>query len=132
MPTKQIIVRNDKRKSSPETIATNGSSKKARTNGSTDRLREPHPNAQEAEENGIVLRTYYPHEMSNARALAYNNEELPRPIELLSSVISEAQSQRAKIGVKDAVVHWFKCDLRRKTIMLYTLPARLPNQMEFR
>ena len=114
MPAKKVVVANSKRKGSPETIATNGSSKKARTNGSTDRLREPHPNAQEAEENGVVLRTYYPHEMSNARALAYNNNELPRPIELLNSAISETQSQRAKIGVKDAVVHWFKCDLRTK------------------
>lgn len=52
--------------------------------------------------------------MSNARALAYNNNELPRPIELLNSALSETQSQRAKIRVKDAVVHWFKCDLRTK------------------
>jgi deoxyribodipyrimidine photo-lyase len=114
MPSKRVVVGNGKRKASPETVVTNGSSKKPKTNGSSDRLQEPHPKAQEAEQNGIVLRTYYPHEMSNARALAYNNDELPRPIELLNLALSETQSQRAKIEVNDAVVHWFKCDLRTK------------------
>ena len=114
MPPKQVVVGNGKRKASPDPTTINGCSKKIKPNGSSDPLREPHPKTREAEENGIVLRTYYPHEMSNARALAYNNDELPRPIEELKSALSEAQSERAKIEVKDAVVHWFKCDLRTK------------------
>jgi deoxyribodipyrimidine photo-lyase len=113
MPPKKVIT-NGKRKASPDTTTTDRSPKKAKTNGSTDRLRQPHPNAQETEDNGIVLREFYPHEMSNARALAYNNDELPRPIELLNSALSETQAQRAKVKVKDAVVHWYKCDLRTK------------------
>ena len=114
MPPKKVVVSSGKRKSSHEVENTNESTKRSRTNGSSDQLLAPHPKAQEAEDNGIVLRTYYPHEMSNARALAYNNDELRRPIELLNSALSETQSQRAKIEVKDAIVHWYKCDLRTK------------------
>jgi deoxyribodipyrimidine photo-lyase len=50
--------------------------------------------------------------MSIARAQAYNNDELPRPIELLQAALSETESERQNIEVTDAVVHWFKCDLR--------------------
>lgn len=110
-----------KRKASPlPEPQTNGSKRSRASNGtsshsnSSDPLRRPHPNAQETEENGIVLRTFYPHEMSNARALAYNSNDLPRPIELLNSALEETAAERAKIKVKDAVVHWFKCDLRTK------------------
>ncbi|EHL02245.1 Cryptochrome/photolyase FAD-binding protein [Glarea lozoyensis ATCC 20868] len=116
MPAKKVATKGSKRKAtiSPEAEAiTNGFSKKPKiTNGSTDPLRKPHHSAQEAEDNGIVLRKYYPHEMSNARAIAYNNNELPRPIELLESALEETKSERAKIEVKGAVVHWYKCDLR--------------------
>lgn len=84
-----------------------------RKNGTAaDPLREPHPFSAEAEENGVVLRKFYPHEMSNARALAYNNNELPRPIEVLVKAMEETAGARKKIAVKDAVVHWFKMDLR--------------------
>ncbi|KAH8174586.1 FAD binding domain of DNA photolyase domain-containing protein [Sarocladium implicatum] len=74
--------------------------------------REPHPLAEEAEKNGIVLRKYYPHEMSNARAIAYNNDEIARPIEELVSALEDTASDRSKMEVKGAVVHWFKMDLR--------------------
>jgi deoxyribodipyrimidine photo-lyase len=94
----------------PITTAT----KKSKLNPFTDPLREPHPKAQEAEENGIVLRKYYPPEMSIARALAYKNNEIPRPIELLNTALSETKAERERIAVKDSVVHWFKCDLRTK------------------
>lgn len=52
--------------------------------------------------------------MNNARALAYNSDRLPRPIELLASALEETASERAAIQVEDSVVHWFKCDLRIK------------------
>lgn len=117
MPPKKAAAKNGKRKAStsPEPVAINGASKKAKvTNGSSDALRKPHASAQQAEENGIVLRKFYPPEMSNARAKAYNNDELPRPIEDLNSALEETGTEREKIGVKGAVVHWFKCDLRTK------------------
>ncbi|KAI0141969.1 DNA photolyase, class I [Pestalotiopsis sp. NC0098] len=94
----------------PEDLA--ASSKKFKlANGSSD-LREPHPFAAEAEEHGIVLRKYYPHEMSNARALAYNNDEIPRPINTLLGALEDTAQTRQGIQAKDAVVHWFKMDLR--------------------
>ncbi|KAI9790763.1 MAG: hypothetical protein M1835_000791 [Candelina submexicana] len=64
------------------------------------------------EEYGIVQREFYPPEMTNARALQYNNDEIPRPIEILNGAIADTESQREAVPVKDAVVHWFKCDLR--------------------
>ncbi|KAG9232939.1 putative Deoxyribodipyrimidine photo-lyase [Amylocarpus encephaloides] len=116
MPPKKVVAENGKRKASepPESKA-NGSSKKSKiTNGTSDPLHKPHHSAQEAEENGIVLRKFYPHEMSNERAIAYNNDELPRPIDVLASALEETRDQRDRIEVGDAVVHWFKCDLRTK------------------
>ena len=113
MPPKKSTANGKRKASTPQ--ESSASSKKAKLmNGSSDPLREPHPGAHEAEGSGIVLRKYYPHEMSNARALAYNNNELVRPIELLDSALSEAKAEREKVQVKDAVVHWFKCDLRTK------------------
>jgi len=78
----------------------------------TDPLRAPHSFYKQSEENGIVLRKYYPHEMSNDRARAYNADELPRPIEMLNAALAETSEQRKRVKVKDAVVHWFKWDLR--------------------
>lgn len=82
------------------------------TADSSGSLRKPHPFAAEAEENGIVLRKYYPPEMSNDRAAAYNNNEIPRPIETLLGALEDTADLRKKVKVKDAVVHWFKMDLR--------------------
>ncbi|RDL32956.1 putative Deoxyribodipyrimidine photo-lyase [Venustampulla echinocandica] len=116
-PVKSTISDGKRRAStSPEATTTNGScSKKSKiTRESPDPLRQPHFNAQKAEDNGIVLRKFYPPEMSNARATAYNNDELPRPIEVLQSALSETESQRQAIEVKGAVVHWFKSDLRTR------------------
>jgi deoxyribodipyrimidine photolyase len=94
------------------TLVSDGVKKPKITSLSDDPLRQPHHRAQEAEENGIVLRKFYPHEMSNERALAYNNDELPRPIELLEHALRETAKARAAIQTKECVVHWFKWDLR--------------------
>jgi deoxyribodipyrimidine photo-lyase len=105
---------NGKRKASaPPEAKPSSDRKKVKTN-SSDPLQQPHAKAQEAEEYGIVLRKYYPHEMSNARALAYNEDKLPRPIDDLAQALENTKSEREKIEVGDAVVHWFKCDLRLK------------------
>ncbi|CAD6442333.1 75efe761-1392-4207-b955-fed6631279f5-CDS [Sclerotinia trifoliorum] len=107
-----------KASSTPEPIGhVNGTTKKAKVSDEdydVSELRQPHHGAKEAEENGIVLRKYYPHEMCNPRAVAYNNNELARPIELLHSALADTKKEREKIDVKDCVVHWFKCDLRTR------------------
>ncbi|KUJ24418.1 uncharacterized protein LY89DRAFT_679568 [Mollisia scopiformis] len=111
MPPKKV---NGKRKASaPPESKPSTESKKLKIS-SSDPLRQPHEKAQEAEENGIVLRKYYPHEMSNARAIAYNDDKLPRPIDVLAEALENTKSERENIEVGDAVVHWFKCDLRLK------------------
>jgi deoxyribodipyrimidine photo-lyase len=67
---------------------------------------------------GIVDRKYYPPEMSNERCAMYNANEIPRPIEILNKTLAETRAQREAIragkpgGYGDAVVHWFKRDLR--------------------
>ena len=77
-----------------------------------DPLRKPHHRAQETSDSGIVLRKYYPAEMCNARALAYNTNALPRPAELLEQALQDTKAEKEAIQVKNAVVHWFKGDLR--------------------
>ncbi|KAI9654227.1 MAG: hypothetical protein M1821_006755 [Bathelium mastoideum] len=61
---------------------------------------------------GIVQRKFYPQEMSNERCEQYNGGEIRRPIELLTETINETAGARRKIQKGDAVVHWFKRDLR--------------------
>lgn len=75
-------------------------------------LGQPHPNAKQAEEFGIVLREFYPPEMSNERCQAYTDGELERPIETLKKACQETADKRQSIAVGNAVVHWFKSDLR--------------------
>ncbi|KAF6802230.1 deoxyribodipyrimidine photo-lyase [Colletotrichum sojae] len=110
MPPKQ------KRKSAAAADSSDAARKKTKTeqngNGSSDPLRRPHPFYKDSEKHGIVLRKFYPHEMSNARAAAYNNDEIPRPIEELTSALEETSKARKAVKTKDAVVHWFKMDLR--------------------
>jgi deoxyribodipyrimidine photo-lyase len=67
---------------------------------------------------GIVDRRYYPAEMSNERCAMYNDNAIPRPIELLQKTLQETKVVREEIragkagGDGHAVVHWFKRDLR--------------------
>ena len=110
-----IPIRAPKRKSKspPPSEAQQAKNKKAKTHDGTPRgLRDPHPFAEESAKYGIVLRKYYPHEMSTARALAYHENELPRPIDELYLALEETAEERKKIDVKGAVIHWFKMDLR--------------------
>ncbi|KAI3395016.1 hypothetical protein diail_1905 [Diaporthe ilicicola] len=100
-----------KRKAPPANGLANGAmSKKPKTAS----LSDPHPFHKQAEEHGIVLRKYYPHEMSNARALAYNDNAIARPIEDLQSALQQTTTARKKVQVAESVVHWFKMDLRVK------------------
>ncbi|KAK2018552.1 DNA photolyase [Colletotrichum eremochloae] len=102
-----------KRKSAPAAEPSNSGRKRAKTvQNDQDPLRQPHPFYKDAEKHGIVLRKYYPHEMSNDRARAYNNDEIPRPIEELISALEDTSKTRKAVKPKDAVVHWFKMDLR--------------------
>ncbi|KAH0435424.1 DNA photolyase [Colletotrichum camelliae] len=110
MPPKQ------KRKSAATAEPSDSGRKRTKTaqNGSasSDPLRQPHPFHKDAEKHGIVLRKFYPHEMSNDRARAYVNDEIPRPIEELTAALEETSKARKAVKSKDAVVHWFKMDLR--------------------
>lgn len=101
-----------------ETIPRGDDGGRAKPDDSDD-LRAPHPLAAVAEEHGIVLRQYYPAEMSNARAAAYNAGALARPAEELTRALEETAAARRAVddddgNAGDAVVHWFKKDLRTR------------------
>lgn len=98
-----------KRKVSVSNGAANGTAPKKPKNAS---LSDPHPFHKDAEEHGIVLRKFYPHEMSNTRAVAYNENKLPRPMEVVQAAQQETAAARRTVAVGDAVAHWFKMDLR--------------------
>lgn len=94
----------------------NGSSPPNNANGgkkgkSAD-LRKPHHNAKQTEEFGIVLRDFYPPEMSNERCKAYTDGTLERPIDTLERACKEAADRCRAVTSGKAVVHWFKTDLR--------------------
>ncbi|RMZ78346.1 hypothetical protein DV738_g3862, partial [Chaetothyriales sp. CBS 135597] len=64
------------------------------------------------EQHGIILRTYYPPELTDERARQYATGRLERPIETLSQALSDTKEAREEVKVKDCVVHWFRADSR--------------------
>ena len=100
MPPKATSANGKRKASSPSPSP----SKKVRSDGASA--------ASPAEQHGLIDRRYYPPEMTNARCKEYVENKHPRPIEVLEKTISTTQADRDKIPVKDAVVHWFKMDLR--------------------
>ena len=102
MPPKQTAA-NGKRKSPsspPPTV------KKARSDASSA--------ASPAEQYGLIDRRFYPPEMTNARCQEYNEDKHPRPIEVLEEALADTQAERDRIAVKEAVVFWFKMDMRTR------------------
>lgn len=85
------------------------------------------------ERSGVVDRRYYPAEMSNERCAQYNDNEIPRPIELLNKAIEETAAARKAIRDKkqgDAVIHWFKRDLRIRDNTGLSKASALANEMK--
>jgi deoxyribodipyrimidine photo-lyase len=66
------------------------------------------------EENGYVLREFYPPEMTNARAKDYKDNNITRPIEEFNSAQKATVNERNQIKIRESVIFWFKCDLRLK------------------
>lgn len=66
------------------------------------------------ERSGIVDRRFYPAELSNERCAMYNAGEIPKPMEVLDRTLFETKTARGECGKAkgEAVVHWFKRDLR--------------------
>ncbi|KAH8905786.1 hypothetical protein BR93DRAFT_969018 [Coniochaeta sp. PMI_546] len=89
-----------------------------------DPLRVPHPFHLESERHGIVLRDFYPPEMSNARARAYATGTLTRPIDDLIRAMTDTTAARIRVTAGGAVVHWFKMDLRIRDNTALALAAR--------
>lgn len=101
----------------PSKVGLNGTKRKANGVGesSSKKAKKDVPaykDSTQEEEYGIVDRQFYPPEMTNERCKQYNTNGIERPIDTLSNAQKETQSERDETQVKDAVVHWFKCDLR--------------------
>lgn len=63
-------------------------------------------------QNGLILREFYPPELSNQRAQEYVDGDRQRPIEALKAALVETSKTRSKISPGRSVVHWFRGDLR--------------------
>ncbi|KAJ9661953.1 DNA photolyase phr1 [Neophaeococcomyces mojaviensis] len=95
-----------------EERAASPSAKRRRTGKPDYSDRSRYKDSKLEEEVGIIQREFYPPEMSNERANMYATGEIERPITTLTKAIKETQIQRDKIDVGDAVIHWYKTDLR--------------------
>ena len=92
--------------------ALNGTKRKANGTANSSPSKRVKNGGSIQEEYGIIDRQFYPAEMRNERCNQYKSNAIERPIETLEKAQKETQSERDKTPVKDAVVHWFKCDLR--------------------
>ena len=97
-------------RSSKKTATSNGNSNDKENNSRNNSPVFDHSRVEERY--GIVQREFYPPEMSSERCEMYIADEIPRPIEVLESTIEETATARSKVKVGDAVVHWYKRDLR--------------------
>lgn len=83
---------------------------------------------------GIVDRRFYPAEMSNERCAMYNNNEIPRPIENLNQKLEDTARSRERIAkgkgkdAGEAVMHWFKRDLRVRDNTGLSLAGKLAKE----
>lgn len=98
----------------PNKAAINANKRKAAVTNGEPASKKPknEDDLPDAEKYGIVDRRFYPPEMSNARCAQYTSGTLPRPLVVLDQALAETKGAREAILVKDAVVHWYKCDLR--------------------
>ncbi|KAI9802456.1 MAG: hypothetical protein M1825_002841 [Sarcosagium campestre] len=123
MPSKQAV--NGKRKAASPAAESSSKKHASASNGVSSKTEQSSSHG-----SGYVLRDFYPPEMNNARALQYRENKITRPIEELNSAIKETASQRNNVKVKDAVIHWFKCDLRlqdNKALHLAAQKAKAAN-----
>ncbi|KKY19429.1 putative deoxyribodipyrimidine photo-lyase [Diplodia seriata] len=111
-------------KSEPASKAAKRSSSPSEETKPTNGTKKDFDHSRVEERVGIVQRDFYPAEMSNERCEQYNNDEIPRPIEVLEKTIADTKEERARIAVGDAVVHWFKRDLRTSDNKGLSLAAR--------
>jgi len=81
-------------------------------NHTAHRTTPDHDAGRSAEHPDIVQREFYPSLISNERCAKYSNNEIPRPIEVFEDVVASTASARNAILTGNAVVHWFKRDLR--------------------
>ncbi|KAL7269055.1 DNA photolyase phr1 [Rhizina undulata] len=75
----------------------------------------PQPSAPPASGDGgedVILRKYYPREISVSRCQAYLSGDLPVPLDVLQSALLFTSSTRSKIHVSSSIIHWFRSDLR--------------------
>lgn len=113
-PPKPIVAINGKRKIVEDLLASTKRARLSEKINDKSHGKSWYKDSTQEEKNGIVQREFYPPEMTNERAKQYIAGAVERPIETLEKAITETKEDREKVGVKNAVVHWFKCDLRTR------------------
>lgn len=76
-----------------------------------------------AEKYGIVNRNYYPPQIALSRCTEYSEGRESTPMQQLQETLDETSQQRSRISTAEAVVHWFKRDLRVKDNRALSLAA---------
>lgn len=102
------------KRKAPPSPSTGPAHKKAKADFS-DRTR--YKESSEQIKHGIVVRPFYPPEMTNERAQKYIKNEIERPMETYQKAMHDTAVQRAEINKnikkgEGCVVFWFKNDLR--------------------
>ncbi|KAK6533529.1 hypothetical protein TWF694_002468 [Orbilia ellipsospora] len=99
------------RKSTRTTIITQQAPE---TNGESSAQAASHqPDANDSiDRDEIVLRQFYPPEMSSERVQDYKKGVIPTPYDELMSALKDTSSQRVDVKPDKAIVHWFRWDLR--------------------
>lgn len=102
------------KRKAPSSPSPSPNPKKAKADFS-DRTR--YKESSEQIKHGIVVRPFYPPEMTDERARKYIKNEIERPIETLQKAMTETAALREEINKtmkngEGAVVFWFKNDLR--------------------
>ncbi|KAI5851706.1 putative Deoxyribodipyrimidine photo-lyase [Morchella snyderi] len=109
-PTKARIKK--ARKTPAEDSPRKASLEKPTTTAETALLELKTPEYNDDNQGGLILRKYYPPELSDERAHEYINGDRQRPIEALEAALLETSNSRHQIPLGRSVVHWFRGDLR--------------------
>ena len=68
--------------------------------------------AEDETKHGVILRNYYPREISDARAQSYADGILETPLSRLVAAMARCKNSASEEGGYKCVVHWFRSDLR--------------------
>ncbi|EPS37381.1 hypothetical protein H072_8941 [Dactylellina haptotyla CBS 200.50] len=94
------------------TIRGTSNHQEAETNGESSKQAANNVSSTANAPEDIVLRQFYPPEMTNERVQDYKKGVIPTPYDELTSALKDTASERVNIKSDRAIAHWFRWDLR--------------------